>query len=184
MIDPCRAGLRAGALLLGAASVAMITCEREAAPSSAASSEWQEFEGSWNASGTRHTIPLGAERRGSIIDLSGTMALTGSGRPGVGFRAEFIALVDTETGLVGRGVWTDEHGDRVFTDLKGESVQGSNHIAGTFLGGTGRYAGATGTFEFSWQFMIELDDGSIQGRATDLKGRFRLGDAQPEGAAR
>ena len=66
-----------------------------------ASGEWREFEGSWNAAGTRRTIPLGANRRGSIIDLSGTMLLAGPGRPGVGFRSEAIALVDSETGLAG-----------------------------------------------------------------------------------
>ena len=65
------------------------------------SSEWLEFEGSWNAAGSRRTISLGADRRGSIIDLRGTMLLAGANRPGVGFRSEVIALVDSETGLRG-----------------------------------------------------------------------------------
>jgi hypothetical protein len=137
--------------------------------------EWREFEGSWNAAGSRRTIPLGADRRGSIIDLRGTMLLTGPGRPGVGFRAEVIALVDSETGLLGRGVWTDERGEQVFGELKGEGTAERNRITGTILGGTGRYRGATGTYEFSWQYVMEAEDGSIQGRAVGLKGRVRLG---------
>jgi hypothetical protein len=141
----------------------------------AAASEWREFEGSWNAAGTRRTIPLGAERKGSILDLRGTMLLTGQGRPGVGFRSDVIALVDGETGLVGRGVWTDERGDQAYSELKGEGTAARNRITGTFLGGTGRYAGATGTYEFSWQYVMEAEDGSIQGRAVELKGRVRLG---------
>jgi hypothetical protein len=141
----------------------------------AAPGEWREFEGTWSGAGSRRTIPLGTDRRGSIIDLRGTMLLAGPGRPGVGFRSEAIALVDSATGLLGRGVWTDERGDQVFSELKGEGTSTRNRITGTILGGTGRYAGATGTYAFSWQFVMEAEDGSIQGRATGLKGRFRVG---------
>ena len=137
--------------------------------------EWREFEGSWNAAGSRQTIPLGADRRSSIIDLRGSMLLAGPGRPGTGFHAELIALVDSATGLLGRSVWTDEHGDQVFSELKGEGTAAQNRISGTILGGTGRYAGATGSYDFSWQFVIEAEDGSIQGRAVGLKGRVRPG---------
>jgi hypothetical protein len=143
--------------------------------SALASGEWREFEGSWSAAGTRRTIPLGADRRGSIIDLRGTMLLAGPGRPGTGFRSELIALGDSATGLVGRSVWTDERGDQVFSELKGEGTAARNRISGTILGGTGRYAGATGNYEFSWQFVMEAEDGSIQGRAVGLKGRVRPG---------
>jgi len=110
------------------------------------------------------------------------MLLAGPGRPGVGFRSELIALNDSAAGLQGRSVWTDERGDQVFSELKGEGTATKNRIAGTFLGGTGRYAGLTGSYEFSWQFVIEAEDGSIQGRAVGLKGRFRPGQAIAGGA--
>ena len=110
------------------------------------------------------------------------MLLAGPGRPGTGFRSEVIALSDSATGLVGRSVWTDEHGDQVFSELKGEGTVAKNHIAGTILGGTGRYAGATGSYEFSWQFVIEAEDGSIQGRAVGLKGRVQPGQPTRGGA--
>jgi len=139
--------------------------------------EWLEFEGSWNGAGSRRTIPLGAERRGSILDLSGTMLLAGPERPGVGFRSEVIALVDSDTGLQGRSVWTDERGDQVFSEIQGEGTAARNHIRGKFLGGTGRYAGATGSYEFSWEWVMEAEDGAIQGRAVDLKGRILPGPA-------
>lgn len=103
------------------------------------------------------------------------MLLAGPGRPGIGFRSEVIALVDSATGLLGRSVWTDERGDQVFSELKGEGTAAQNRIEGTILGGTGRYAGATGTYQFSWQSVIEAEDGSIQGRAVELKGRVRHG---------
>lgn len=137
--------------------------------------EWREFAGSWNAAGSRKTIALGADRRGSILDLRGTLLLQGAGRPGVGFQSEVIALADSATGVMGRSVWTDEHGDQVFSELQGEGTAEKNHVSGTILSGTGRYAGATGTYEFSWQWVMEAEDGSIQGRAVDLKGRVRAG---------
>jgi|SRR6185295_1002949 hypothetical protein len=171
-------------LLVVAVALVAAACEpsvTEPAKPVAAASEWREFNGSWNAAGTRRIIPLGGDRRGSIIDLRGTMLLAGPERPGVGFLSEAIALVDSETGLVGRSVWTDERGDQVFSDLKGEGTAARNRITGTILGGTGRYAGATGSYEFSWQFVTESDDGSIQGRAVELKGRVRPG--QPAAGA-
>jgi hypothetical protein len=103
------------------------------------------------------------------------MLLAGPGRPGVGFHSEVIGLVDTATGFQGRGVWTDEHGDQVFSELQGEGTAAKNHITGTFLSGTGRYAGATGSYEFSWQSVMEAEDGALQGRAVDLKGRIQRG---------
>jgi hypothetical protein len=162
-----------GIAVVIAVVLAVNGCDQKSEAPTTTSAEALEFEGSWNAAGTRRTIPLGPDRKGSTIDLRGTMLLSGAQRPAVGFRAEVIALVDTETGLVGRGVWTDERGDEVFSELKGEGTKEKNRIVGTIFGGTGRYAGATGSYEFSWQFVIESEEGSIQGRALDLKGRVR-----------
>ena len=127
-------------------------------------------------------MSLGANRKASMIDLKGSMLLAGSKRPGVGFRSDVIALVDSETGLIGRSAWTDEKGDQVFSELKGEGTAAKNHITGTILGGTGRFAGATGSYEFTWQFVIEAEDGSIQGSAVGLKGRFRTGQPNVKGS--
>ena len=139
--------------------------------------EWLEFDGSWNGVGSRRTIPLGQDRVGSIVNLKGSMLLAGPGRPGTGFHAEVIGLVDSATGFQGRSVWTDEHGDQVFSELQGEGTTAKNRISGTILSGTGRYAGVTGSYEFSWQSVMEGEEGAIQGRAVDLKGRVRLGPA-------
>ena len=166
-------------------SLAFAACGPSAEPPKSAAppaNDWREFEGSWNAAGSRRTIPLGADRRGSVIDLRGSMLLAGPGRPGVGFRSDVIALSDSETGLVGRSVWTDEKGDQVFSELKGEGTAAKNRITGTVLGGTGRYAGITGSYEFSWRFVIEAEDGSIQGSAVGFKGRFQAGQTNAESA--
>jgi hypothetical protein len=169
---------------MAALALGMAACGPSSEPPKStvpAASEVREFEGLWSATGSRRSISLGENRRGSVFDLRGSVVLTGPGRPGVGFRADVIALSDSETGLIGRSVWTDEKGDQVFSELKGEGTAVKNHITGTVLGGTGRYAGVTGSYEFSWRFVFEAEDGAIQGNATDFKGRFQPGQTNAEG---
>jgi len=143
-----------------------------------AGGDWHEFEGTWTAAGSRYTMRLGGDRRASIANLNGSLLLAGPSRPAVGFRAEAIVLNDSVTGMIGRAVWTDERADQVYSELRGEGTATSNRIVGTFLGGTGRYAGATGTYEFSWRFVLESEDGSVQGQSLGLKGRVRV-DSSP-----
>jgi hypothetical protein len=154
-------------------------CSQTAAPFPAipSSGEWRTFEGTWSASGTRQTLNLDTNHRASIFDLTGSLLLIGDRGLGVGFQAQAIGFTDSLTGMQGRCVWTDEHGDKVYSELKGEFVATGNHIVGTFLGGTGRYAGLTGEYSFQWRFIIESEDGTVSGRAVDLKGRARLGSA-------
>jgi hypothetical protein len=140
-----------------------------------AAAEWGEFEGTWTATGSRHALRLGSDRRASVADLAGTLLLTGRGRPGIGFRAEAIVLNDSATGMVGRAVWTDERGDQVYSELRGEGTATGNRVEGNILGGTGRYANASGTYGFSWRFVLESEDGAVQGHSDGLQGRVRLG---------
>ena len=164
-------------LILGLALAAAACGPAAEPPRRAAPGESMAFEGSWNAAGRRHNISLGDGRLGSIVDLKGTMLLAGLGRPGVGFQGEVVGLVDSATGFQGRSVWTDEHGDQVFSELRGEGTAAKNRLTGTVLSGTGRYAGVTGSYEFSWQWVMDGEDGAIQGRAVDLKGRVQSGPA-------
>ena len=139
--------------------------------------EWLTFEGTWTAAGTRRTLRLGPNDRAAIFDLTGSVLLTGAKRPAVGFRAQAIGFSDSRTGMQGRCVWTDERGDMVYSELKGQAVGSGNHIAGTFVGGTGRYAGVTGDYTFQWQSVVDTEDGAVSGRVVDLKGRARFGQA-------
>ncbi|MFO1306262.1 MAG: hypothetical protein U1F54_21255 [Burkholderiales bacterium] len=157
-----------------ALALALAACSAPPEPESVVAPDaWREFQGSLNATGTRHTIPLGGERRASLIDMSGTMLLSGPLRPNVGFRSQVIVLNDSLTGLVGRSVWTDQNGDQVFSELEGQNVASGSRISGKFVGGTGRYEGASGTYEFAWQYVLEGEDGTVQGRTVGLKGRVR-----------
>lgn len=140
--------------------------------------EWHDFKGTWTAAGSRNIMPFGGDRRAAISIFKGSLVLAGSARPYVGFRAEAFVFNDTATGMVGRAVWTDEHGDQAFSELRGEGNADNNKITGTFVGGTGRYAGANGTYEFSWRFVLENEDGVVEGQSMGLKGRIRVGSPQ------
>ena len=152
---------------LGAASPAQ-------AQSTSDDSEWHEFSGTWTAAGRRQDIGLGGDRRASVADYSGSLMLYGSSRPALGFRAEAVVLNDSATGLIGRAVWTDETDNHVYSELRGETTPAGNRIVGTIVGGSGRYKGATGTYEFSWRFLLESEDGIVQGQSTRLSGKVRL----------
>jgi len=162
--------------LLGLAFAAAACGPAKESPRPAAASGGElEFSGSWSGLGRRHTISLGAERFGSIVDLKGTMLLAGPGRPGVGFQCEVIGLTDSVTGFQGRSVWTDERGDQVYSELRGEGTAAKNRITGTIFSGTGCYAGVTGSYEFSWQWVMQGEEGAVHGRAVDLRGRVQSG---------
>ena len=80
------------------------------------------------------------------------------------------------------GGTSDLHWDlgEIFSELRGETTPTGNRLVGTFLGGSGRYVGATGSYEFTWRFLIETEDGTVQGQSEGLKGRVRGG--APQGA--
>ena len=148
-------------------------------PETQAPGGWHTFEGTWSASGTRQALNLGTNHGASIFDLTGSLLLIGDQGLGVGFQAKVIGFSDSLAGMQGRCVWTDERGDKVFSELKGEG----NRIVGTFLGGTGRFAGVTGEYSFQWAYLVESEDSAVSGRAVNLKGKARFGPgaSTPEG---
>jgi|ERR1700733_167550 hypothetical protein len=144
------------------------------ARSASEDSGWHEFSGTWTAAGRRQDIALGSDRRASVADYSGSLMLSGTSRPALGFRAEAVVFNDSATGLIGRAVWTDDTDNHVYSELRSEATPEGNRIVGTFVGGSGRYKGASGTYAFSWRFLLEGEDGIVQGQSTEFNGKVRL----------
>ena len=166
-----------GVRLITLATAVLLAACSESPESSRPTSDvagWHEFQGSWVATGSRRAIPLGGGRYAALVDLTGTLLLGEGSSLGTGFRAEAVALNDSATGLVGRVVWTDERGDQVFSAIEGQGVAKGQRFTGTFIGGTGRYAGANGSYELSWQYVVEDEEGTVEGRAVGLRGRVRF----------
>jgi hypothetical protein len=155
--------MRAGAAAVVAlASVALSAAAQETS-----------FEGTWTATGRRHAVALEEGREAAIVELSGAVVLTSGEGLSRGFRGEAIGFDDGEGLSVGRSVWTDENGDRLFSRLRGEPLETGRRIVGTITGGTGRYAGLSGEYSFTWRYVVPAEEGRIQGRAVDLSGRVR-----------
>lgn len=136
--------------------------------------ERYSFEGTGSATGHRQILRMGPDRKVAIVVLSGSLLLVGEKRLGQGFRMEMIGYNDGLKDGTGWCVWTDTRDDQVFSEIRGGRIGTGARFTGTLLGGTGRWAGITGEYEFEWQFVIDSEEGDIQGRITGLRGRFRL----------
>lgn len=157
------------ALLAVAAVLAAAARAQEPSPDPG----WVELEGAWTATGTRQVLEMGPGRTAAIIHLTGSVVLTNPGGLSRGFHSEAIGFEDGRGASVGQGVWTDERGDQIFIDTRGEATESGRHIVGTISGGTGRYAGLEGGYEFDWKYLIANPDGGIQGWGVGIKGRVR-----------
>lgn len=163
-------------LALVALSV-LSACSRapETTQSTNVANGWITFQGNWTANGTKDTLRLGGERRATLTSFDGTLFLSGNSSLGVGFRSEAVVFNDTSTGMIGRAVWTDDKGNKIFSELHGQDTASGKNVAGTFLGGTGPYTGATGSYAFTWRFVIDTEDGRVQGQTDDVSGRIKVG---------
>jgi hypothetical protein len=164
--------IRLPAMVAGALLVAGAFGPVASQQAPALAGEWMAFEGSWSATGERHTLPTGDNRHAAIVRLSGAVVLSAHSGLGRGFRGEAIGYDDGHAVSVGRWVWTDERGDRIFGELKGEPIATARRTVGAVTGGTGRYAGIMGEYELTWQYVV-TDGATVQGRTTGLKGRVR-----------
>jgi len=163
------AALAAGSLAL-ALTAGPSAAQGQGAPSP---DGWRAFAGSWDITGQRSTVPVEGGTIAGVVVASGAVVLVEADGLSHGFRGEAVTFDDGQGMSVGRAVWTDEHGDRLFSRLKGEPLETGKRIVGTITGGTGRYAGLEGEYSFTWQFVLLGEPGTIQGRAVRLQGRVR-----------
>ncbi len=161
---------------LAAVIVSLCACKAEPGPGATAipAGEWRSFEGTWTATGERRALDAPADQAAAVLDLSGSILLTVERGLGGGFHARVIAYSDGATTTVGRAVWTDDHGNQVFSAIRGQPIATGQRISGTFTGGTGRWSGITGEYGFDWKYIVNAADGRVSGRVEDLRGRARL----------
>ena len=95
-----------------------------------------------------------------------------------GFRGEVIGF-DDGAGVIVGGSCGPIGGDRSSAS-HGDALASAGRLRGTITGGTGRYAGVTGEYEFRWQHLIAAEGNSVNGRAVDLRGRRAPGAAGSE----
>jgi hypothetical protein len=134
----------------------------------------QVFEGTWSASGQRQVLHTDPGRSAVTVQLSGAVMITTGSGLSRGFRGEVLGFDDGAGLIAGRVVWTDERGDRIFSGIYGDTLTTAGRpMRGTITGGTGRYAGFTGEYEFRWQNLLTTEGNVVHGRVADLRGRVR-----------
>lgn len=136
---------------------------------------WRTFAGTWTVSGQQTLLPTERPQPASITQLSGAVALEAVEGLTRAFRGQVITYDDGSGAVVGRVAWTDHNDDRIFSTLKGDLMTLRRNVSGTFTGGTGAYAGIAGDYTFEWQYVFTGEGAAIQGRAVNLRGRFRTG---------
>ena len=135
-----RLGVVLVALLAAACSGPTTDTGRAPAPG-----ETRTFEGTWSASGSRRTLDLEPGHKASIFSLTGSLLLTGERGLGVGFQGDVIGFSDSVAGGTGQCVWTDERGDKVFSQLRGQPIGTGSHVVGHDYGGHRPLGGGDGT---------------------------------------
>lgn len=156
------------AVLLAAAGVAVALL----APAAAAE-EWRPFSATWALAGKRTTLPTEGARRAAIVHATGSFVVTKGDVVGRGFFGELLGYDDGGTLLVGKAVFTDEKGEKVFATLKAQPLATGRTATGTITGGTGRWTNLEGDFTFSWKSVVESEDEEIHGFTVNVEGRAR-----------
>ena len=134
---------------------------------------WRRFTATWTLKGQRQTLDTGAERLSSIVHLTGPLTLTSGKELGRGLLGEVIGFDDGAALLVGRAVFTNERGEKIFCYLRAEPIGNSRRATATITGGTGRFAKLEGEFSFTWQYVVDSGGGEVDLRAVDIEGKTR-----------
>ena len=61
---------------------------------------------------------LGQGREATLFSFTGSLLLFNPERLHRGFKAEVLGLEDSASGLTARSTWTDERGDKVYSELQ------------------------------------------------------------------
>ena len=132
------------------------------------------FQGTWSAAGQRQVLYTEPDHSAATVQLSGAVVLTTGAGLSRGFLGEVLGFDDGAGLIAARVVWTDDRGDKIFSAIYGDALASvTSMLRGTISGGTGRYRGITGEYEFRWQHLVNTDDDVVTGRAVDLRGRVR-----------
>lgn len=160
-------------LALVAALAVVASLAGAAQPGAPPAGERQSFTGTLTATGRRDTVPQEDGGTASTTRWTGSLVISAGNGLRRGFRVDAIGYEDGQGTGVGRAVWTDDQGDRLFSRMTGGATTAGRRATATFTGGTGRYAGITGEYSFAWQYVLPGEQGHVQARTVGLSGTYR-----------
>ncbi len=141
--------------------------------------DWPENEGTldayWSVSGTVHILEREGEISAAAGRLTGTATIRTSQGPIPSFETDCVFFSTARKGGGGQCVWTGATGDQIYVDLSSQGPAGFGRARGVFAGGTGRFEGLTGSFEFEWNYSVGPGtDALLDGHSVQMRGRYKL----------
>jgi len=133
------------------------------------------FTGFWTVSGSVHVL----ERGDKVVATAGRLAGTVVGNTSQGaipsFETDCVVFSDTRERGIARCVWTGASGDQIYVDVTSDGPAGFGRARGEFVGGSGRFEGMTGAFQFEWNYSLSRgSDATLDGHTLQMSGRYRL----------
>ncbi len=153
------------AAVLGAALAVCLLAAR------ARAEDGRPFSGTWTLAGTRIGLAAGGTRPATLVHATGSLVITKGDSLGKGFFGELAAFDDGEGSVVGRVVFSDEGGDKLFARLVADRLGTARHAVGTITGGTGRFSGASGSLSLSWKYIVAGDTADFESIGVAVEGR-------------
>ena len=126
--------------------------------------------------GEAQELEFADDRRIFIVRYTGNVKFDSSGGLPRSMYSECLGFGDSETGGLTRCKWVDTDGEHIYSELTEEIFGASRSIRGRIVGGTGKYQGLQGEFEFfAWVYAATIEEeGTIHGHTDTLRGEWRF----------
>jgi len=142
--------------------------------------QWPEgnegsFTGFWTVSGSVHVLERGDKVVATAGRLTGTVVGNTSQGTIPSFETDCVVFSDTRDKGIARCTWTGATGDQIYVDVTSDGPAGFGRARGEFVGGSGRFQGMTGGFQFEWNYSLgHGSDATLEGHTLEMSGRYRL----------
>lgn len=168
---PCiRAFGRCAALVLATAMATLAF----GLPAHNATADSGSFESTWDIMGSARKLEFGPSRMLRTVRHTGTITFRSSTGLVGSVLTSCIGLNDTEKSDIGRCTWVTEDGERLYSELTGALPPGpsSGSASGVFVGGTGRFAGVTGTYQLDWVERMSTEPNAFGAQTVRMTGHW------------
>jgi hypothetical protein len=140
-----------------------------------ATAESGAFESTWDIKGSSRQLEFGPRRLLSTVRHTGTITFRSStGLVGT-VMTSCVGLGDTAKPDIGRCIWTTQNGEKLFSELTGTLPPGlqTGSATGAFVGGTGRFAGVTGTYSLEWVARPIMEKDAFGAQTVRMSGNWQ-----------
>lgn len=128
------------------------------------------FAARWSTSGSWEGFPVGGGRWVSIYKSTGSIMNESGEGPFHNMSSQCIGMGDSARDDNGHCVFTDADQDKIFDEWTYDGTSGT----GTIIGGTGKYAGIQGYYEYEWVSVPAAKEGTYQGYSARFEGNWTM----------